>query len=455
MAGMRLLVHNALIIPVSDAGPSWFAGWFLVGDDGRIAALGEGEPDASLVAQQDGGGLRLLDVGGALVAPGFVSAHSHLFTSGMRGISPGSTLYPWVMSMVEVLDKCEPDDVYWSTLHGALDFLANGVTSAYNFMHPRVTWRYDPVTASPVLGRIAPVEFATRQMDGAADAGLRVMNAIRLNDEAGPEDEVVGVFGDMVAESALRTPADQHLGASVMGAVQWASAPRSAELEVAMMREHGISNQAHFVETAEGIETQREKFAWYDDGRARSGPTSCSGTSCTRPTRWSHRVAVDGVRGRVAGDVERAARVRVRRRGAVPEGRDPGRDGARRPVVHRHLRPLGQHADRPLHDPRDVHRRLRDDARRRPSAAHARVRRGARRRRPDRVARGRQDGGLPRRRPPRARHRAGLGRARHVRPGVRAAEPQAGVRRRGAGQRGGAVDVAAGRRRAPASCGRG
>ena len=114
------------------------------------------------------------------------------------------------------------------------------------------------------------MEFATRQIDGAADAGLRVMNAIRLNDEAGPEDEVVGVFGDMVAESALRTPADQHLGASVMGAVQWASAPRSAELEVAMMRTHGISNQAHFVETAEGIDTQREKFAWYDDGRVRA-----------------------------------------------------------------------------------------------------------------------------------------------------------------------------------------
>src|SRR6187549_3881034 len=89
MAGMRLLVHNALIIPVSDTGPSWFAGWFLVGDDGRIADIGQGPPDASLVAQEN---LRLLDVGGALVAPGFVSAHSHLFTSGMRGISPGSTL---------------------------------------------------------------------------------------------------------------------------------------------------------------------------------------------------------------------------------------------------------------------------------------------------------------------------------------------------------------------------
>src|SRR6478735_145381 len=259
MTAMRLLVHDALLIPVSSAGPDWFLGWFLVGDDGRIASMGAGAPDASLLVS----GVPLLDAGGAIVAPGFVSAHSHLFTSGMRGISPGSTLYPWVLSMVEVMDKCSPDDVYWSTLHGALDFLANGVTSAYNFTHSRVTWRYDPVSASPALGRVAPVEFVTRQLDAVADAGLRVVNAIRLDDEAGPEDEMLGVFGDMVRESSLRTPADQHLGASVMGAVQWASTPRSAELEVAVMREHGITNQAHFVETAQGLETQREKFAWY------------------------------------------------------------------------------------------------------------------------------------------------------------------------------------------------
>lgn len=259
MTAMRLLVHDALLLPVSSQGPDWFLGWFLVGDDGRIASMGEGAPDASLLVS----GVPLLDAGGAIVAPGFVSAHSHLFTSGMRGISPGSTLYPWVLSMVEVMDKCSPDDVYWSTLHGALDFLANGVTSAYNFTHSRVTWRYDPVSASPALGRVAPLEFVTRQLDAAADAGLRVVNAIRLDDEAGPEDEMLGVFRDMVQESALRTPADQHLGASVMGAVQWASAPRSAELEVAVMREHGITNQAHFVETAQGLETQREKFAWY------------------------------------------------------------------------------------------------------------------------------------------------------------------------------------------------
>ena len=262
-APVALLLTRALLLPCTATGPDWFHGWLLAGDDGRIAALGAGDPPPGT-----GEGAEVVDVGGAIVAPGFVSAHSHLFTSGMRGISAGSTLYPWVLSMVELLDRCSPDDMYWSTLHGALDFLANGVTSAYNFTHSRVTWRYDPVTATPQLGRVQPVEFVARQVDGVADAGLRAVTAIRLDDEAGPEAEVLDAFAATVDAAAARTPAEQHLGTSVMGAVQWASSRRSAELEVAVMREHGLTNQAHLVETAEGLATQREKFTWYADAGA-------------------------------------------------------------------------------------------------------------------------------------------------------------------------------------------
>lgn len=255
---MTLVVTNAVLIPVADGGPDWFRGWLHVGDDGRIAGLGTGEPPAGPV----------LDVGGALVAPGFVSAHSHLFTSGLRGIAAGSSLYPWVRAMMEVFRHASAEDLYWCTLHGALDFLANGVTSAYNFTQSRVTWLYDPVAASNVLGGVHPPEYVARQFDAAADAGLRVMNAIRLDDEAFSEDETLGVFADLVAASADRVPPEQHLGASVFGAVQWAAGPRTAQLEVAVMERFGLVDQAHFVETAQGIDVQRAKFAWYADAGA-------------------------------------------------------------------------------------------------------------------------------------------------------------------------------------------
>ena len=365
----------------------------------------------------------------------------------MRGISPGSTLYPWVLSMVEVMDKCSPDDVYWSTLHGALDFLANGVTSAYNFTHSRVTWRYDPVSASPALGRVAPVEFVTRQLDAVADAGLRVVNAIRLDDEAGPEDEMLGVFGDMVRESALRTPADQHLGASVMGAVQWASAPRSAELEVAVMREHGITNQAHFVETAQGIETQREKFAWYRSAGA-FGPDFLFG-HFVHPTDEMVDVAAstgcgvvwqatsNGRLGSGFADVVRLREAGIR----VGLGLD---DQSCTDISDPwgNMR-IGLYSTRALHTDASV--LMPADVLRMHTLGAAEVL-GVQ----DRI--GSLEVGklrrLPAGRPPVPGHRAGLGRAGHLRDGVRAAEPHAGVRRRRARVGARTVDVRAGRGRA-------
>ncbi|WP_200837573.1 amidohydrolase family protein [Ruania rhizosphaerae] len=261
----RLLTH-ALLLPMADDPdglPDWFHGWMRVGAGGRIESLGEGDPPAEALTADDGGPVEILDAAGAIVAPGFVSAHSHLFTSGLRGIASGSTLYPWVGAMMEVFAQTGAEDMYWSTFHGSLDFLANGITSAYNFTQSRVTWRYDAAAARNELVGIHPPEYLTRQFDGARDAGLRTVHAIRLDDEAAPEPQVRATFADMVGAAAEHTGLELYLGSSVMGAVQWAAGPRTAELEAEMMAEHGITNQAHFVETAEGIDVQRSKFDWY------------------------------------------------------------------------------------------------------------------------------------------------------------------------------------------------
>ena len=76
---LKLIVRDAVLLTLAP-GQEPFRGWLAVGVDGRIAAVGEGSPPA--VADR----ACVVDVGGAFVAPGFVSAHSHLFTSG-RGAS--------------------------------------------------------------------------------------------------------------------------------------------------------------------------------------------------------------------------------------------------------------------------------------------------------------------------------------------------------------------------------
>ena len=84
-----LLITNARLItvPTGTDDPGYIDGGWMLVDDDRIAAVGEGEPRAGTTADE------ILDVGRSFVAPGFVSSHSHLFTSGLRGLGVGETLY--------------------------------------------------------------------------------------------------------------------------------------------------------------------------------------------------------------------------------------------------------------------------------------------------------------------------------------------------------------------------
>ena len=263
MSAGDLLVVGARLLPVTPDSPDLGyveRGWMLV-SEGLVTALGEGDPPADVAATET------LDVAGAFVAPGFVSTHSHLFTSGSRGLGVSETLYGWCDSMLGLIREADGEDVYWTTLHGSLDFLGNGVTTAYDFTDPRIPWEpmIDGVRAA--VGRLRPVDYQLRQIDAKADAGLRFVNSTPLDDAAGDADEILARFGEVSSYVAGLDPAFA-LGNAVTGSVQWSNRPDAAEIEVEAMRRHGAINQAHFLETREAVEVQRAKFALYRDAGA-------------------------------------------------------------------------------------------------------------------------------------------------------------------------------------------
>ena len=254
-----LTVVNALLLTMAD-GQEPMHGWMTVGADGRITGLGPGPapPDPGPTAAGEVLG-EVLDVGGKIVAPGFVSAHSHLHTSGLRGLAAGETLYPWVRANNEILLGAADEDLFWCVLHGCLDFLDSGITSAYNFVLNRAVWLYDPA------GRDRPAqvregEFVTGQFDAAAASGLRVLSALSVDDDAFGAAAALDEFDAMAAAVGERTPPEGFLGVSVYGSVQWAGSERTAELEAEVMARHGVTNQAHFVPFANlraGLYSQR------------------------------------------------------------------------------------------------------------------------------------------------------------------------------------------------------
>lgn len=256
-----LLVTNALLISMAPGSPDVLAdGWMLVSDDGRIDSLGSGTPPTAE-------GAEVLDVGGSFVAPGFVSSHSHLFTSGLRGLGVDATLYGWCDSMLGFTAKVSAENIYWSSLHGSLDFLSNGVTTAFDFTDPRLSWVPMIEGVRPRNGVLRDIDYVTRQADAKADSGIRYINAVGMDVTVGTDDEI---FDRLAAAVDHDAAADQRfrLGSAIFGAVQWSPRRDAAELEVEAMKRFGIINQAHFLETREEVELQRSKFEWYSEAGA-------------------------------------------------------------------------------------------------------------------------------------------------------------------------------------------
>jgi len=126
------LIANALLLPCDPSQPASFTGYLATNAQGRILAMGQGAPLDSLVKEAG----RVLDVEGKMVAPGFISAHSHLYMSPLRGLGHDETLYGWFRSWDRYLKHATADDLYRFTLHGSLDFLRNGIATAYDFTDP-------------------------------------------------------------------------------------------------------------------------------------------------------------------------------------------------------------------------------------------------------------------------------------------------------------------------------
>jgi len=261
----RLLVRNAVLLTLDPDRPDPFLGWFTVGDDGRLTAVEPGEPPAEVTAGLSGD--ELLDAGGALVGPGFVSAHSHLFTSGSRGLGMDQSLYGWIEAMTRYTAAGTTEDIYWTTRHGAQDFLRNGITTAYDFTDPGLHFDRESAGVARYATAVPDPQHLHAQARAKVDAGLRSVHSVMLGQ--GPVDHGAALAGlDEVVRLAGTLDPQLLLAVAVSGTVQWAESPDAAVLEVAAMRRHGLLNQPHFLETPHEVALQQSKFGWYRDAGA-------------------------------------------------------------------------------------------------------------------------------------------------------------------------------------------
>jgi 5-methylthioadenosine/S-adenosylhomocysteine deaminase len=257
------LVRDGLLITEKTKDEIPYVGYLTYGDDGRIIAVGAGDPPASLVAD------KVIAAKGKIIAPGFVSAHSHLYSGPLRGIGAAENTWAWGRAWGAYNQLSTAEDIYWFTLDGAVDFLRNGITTAFDFT-------YTPSLGGLSIGpgenlaepKLKPGPFAENQLRAKIDAGLRFVNGVSLI-RVGPRAEIIARFG-----RTYRYAYDHYgtnplfLKMALSGGLQMAPTKDLAYVEVEVMKKFGVINHCHFLESPERVPEQQAKFYWYQEAGA-------------------------------------------------------------------------------------------------------------------------------------------------------------------------------------------
>jgi len=229
-------VRSDMIITMSAGPDSVLDGYMEVGADGRIVRVEAGDPEVA-------DGVEMIDARGKIVMPGFVSGHNHLWQSAFRGRASDKELYGWLKELHWTFGKhFESGDMYAFTLYGALDQLANGITTGLNHSQ----------SVAPTYANY--MEQFTAEMD----AGQHFVFSYVLDSKETTAEARRAKFVDLMESTAALESPHPCLGFGLHGVGIYYSVERHHE-EVALAKEFDLDVQIHYLE---------EKAQSYKDGQS-------------------------------------------------------------------------------------------------------------------------------------------------------------------------------------------
>lgn len=237
----RLLVVNARLVTMALDRREPFVGYLLADEDGRIARIGAGAPPAGVTATYT------FDASGKAVLPGFLSGHSHLMQSVERGLAADQELLGWIAGRSgRAAGGYVEGDLYSFVLHGALDYLRHGITTAYNYT---------------ARGAAVTPERYNEQFFAQLASGQRFVFGLSLG-QADTKEELQARFADFlaVAEPYAGEPNFLKLSLSKAGLLG-RGGERTLAWEVGLARSHGLDIQMHYLEPRIGREEEQAQFA--------------------------------------------------------------------------------------------------------------------------------------------------------------------------------------------------
>jgi cytosine/adenosine deaminase-related metal-dependent hydrolase len=242
---MATVLANAHVVTMDDAGTELAGGWILL-DGSTIAAVGDGAPP---VAE------RVSDLGGAVVTPGLVNVHHHLYQSLTRTRAQEADLFTWLRALYPVWGRIDDEAEYAAARTGLAELMLSGCSTVFDhhYVFPR--------------GRGGLVEAEVR---AATDLGVRIVasrGSMDLGESQGglPPDELVEDADEALAETErLAALHEDGPGARVQIAVAPCSpfsVTRRLMIEsAALARRLGLRLHTHLAETVEEDAYCRELY---------------------------------------------------------------------------------------------------------------------------------------------------------------------------------------------------
>ena len=234
---MSRLYANGWIVKMDDGGTEHRSGWLLV-EDGLIAAVGAGgEPDAD----------ERIDLGGAVVTPGLVNTHHHLYQTLTRARAQDADLFGWLRELYPVWAGIDAEAEYAAARTGIAELALSGCTTVFDhhYVFPG--------------GREALIEA---EVQAARELGVRIVASrgsmdLGVSDGGLPPDELVEELDEVLAETERLAGALHENGSGAR--VQLVVAPcspfsvtrRLMEESAALARRLGLPLHTHLAETVE------------------------------------------------------------------------------------------------------------------------------------------------------------------------------------------------------------
>ena len=239
---MSTALTNAHVVTMDDAGTEYEGGWILI-EDGLVKDAGAGtKPDADDTQ----------DLGGAVVTPGLVNTHHHLWQNLTRARAQDENLFGWLRALYPIWSAIDEEAEYAAARAGLAELALSGCATVFDHHYlfpPGVTGLLEAeIRAARELG--LRIVAARGSMDlGESQGGLPPDAVVESRDDALSATEAAAGLADGIRVEITVAPCSPF-------SVTRELMTESAELA----RKLGLRLHTHLAETVEEEDYCRELY---------------------------------------------------------------------------------------------------------------------------------------------------------------------------------------------------